>query len=591
MELKDKFSHWCSGSKQGVGAALSKSSFAHFTISNGILTETYFPHPDSIILHSFRFLINGKDESDFPSSVAQSPDAPIFDVKTDLENLAINKEIFADPFSSGIFLHYRFNSSIQGAFMFFPFPNNAFQLNDPVLFARTKNNTLTVKCGDKALLVKANFNFSVKKEGKLFFIIPLTPIKDVFIYIRFLEGGDVNEQFPSDLPHYCSNAKSAFTSGWKQYLNSLPLSGKSALYKQSIIVIKSAEDKIHSGATVASLAIPWGNKMSLSEQNGYHLVWVRDLFFTALAMLSAGDRTFAENALNYMCSFLMRADGSFKQNSTIYGEERWNATQMDQVAFPIILADKLKRTDLIKGILSKSAYFIAENGPWSEQERWEELSGYSVYTGALEARALEIFSETSGRKEFYTIAKKFFADVVKRTYTRSGIFGNGNYFVRISKGDADTGEKVILLKGKSFTPKEIVSNDFLYAVFTGMMQHSDPKIVSSLNVSDKVLRVDTPKGVSFYRYNHDEYGFDGSVPSGKLWVLLTAERGLFETVRRNFNYDYLSAIRHFATKTNLLPEQIFESGAPTESATPLLWSHAAFMLLEDAIFKEEPFSL
>ncbi len=591
MELKDKFSHWCSGAKQGVGAAPSKNSFIHFAISNGILSETYFPHPDSIVLHSFRFLINGCDEADFSSTVRQMPDAPIFNIETRVNSLLISKEIFADPFSSSMLLHYRFNSAVQGTFLLFPFPDNKFQSKNPIAFKHIKENVLTVKCGNKTLILKANFNFSVKKEANLFFITPLGYIKDVFIYMGFLEGSAVNESLPANLPEYFSNAKSVFINEWKQYLNSLSLSGKSALYKQSIIVIKSAEDKTHSGATVASLAIPWGSKMPLLEQNGYHLVWVRDFFFTAVAMLSAGDRVFAENALNYMCNFLMRADGSFKQNSTVSGEERWNATQMDQIAFPIILADKLGKRKIIKKVLSKSARFIVENGPWSEQERWEELSGYSVYTGALEARALNIFSQVTGKKVFYKIADEFFAEVVRRTYTRNGIFGSGKYFVRISKGDAETNEKVILLKGERFAPKEMVSNDFLYAVFTGMMQHSDPKIVSSLSVSDDVLRVDTPEGVSFYRYNHDKYGFGGSEPSGKLWVLLTAERGLFEIIKQNFDTYYLSTIKRFATETNLLPEQVFEDGMPTESATPLLWSHAAFMLLEDVLFREKPFTL
>ena len=591
MELKDKFSHWCSGTKQGTGAALSKNSLVHFTVPDGILSETYFPHPDSIVLHSFRFEINDLDEANFPSAVWQMPDVPIFNIETCVNSFSINKEIFANPSSSGMLLHYRFSSNVQGVFLFFPFPDNEFQGNIPVTFKHIKKNTLTIRCGCKTLLIKTNFNFSVKREKDLFFIVPLEPIKDALIYIQFFEGNTVKEQLPADLPEYFINAKNAFIKEWRQYLNSLFLSGKSNLYKQSVIVIKSAEDKVHRGATVALLAVPWGSKMPLSEQNGYHLVWVRDLFFMALAMFSAGDRAFSENALNYICNFLMRVDGSFKQNSTVSGEERWNATQMDQVAFPIILADKLKRADLIKGILSKSARFIAENGPWSEQERWEELSGYSVYTAALEAWALKIFSKVSGREEFYKIAEEFFVDVVRRTYTRNGIFGSGKYFVRISKGDAETNEKVILLEREKFAPKEMVSNDFLYAVFTGMMQHNDSKIVSSLSVSDTVLRVDTPKGVSFYRYNHDKYGFDGSVPSGKLWVLLTAERGLFESVKQNFNTYYLSVIKRFATKTNLLPEQVFEDGTPTESATPLLWSHAAFMLLEDTLFRKEPFAL
>jgi glucoamylase len=592
VELKDKFVHWCSGSKQGVGAALSKKSFVHFTIANGILTETYFPRPDYIALHSLRFITNETDEADFPSEVVQNPeDAPIFHIITRLSDLTIKKEIFADPFSSGIFLKYQFSHPVKGVFAIFPFP-----MENKESMLSIENNIPVISHENTAISIRTNFAFSINKDASestpLVFIRTEEYIKNAIIYLCFeWRGRIVPPSFPDSLTAYYERAKEEFIYQWKKYLHSLRISGKSDLYRQSIVVVKSAEDKKYDGATVASLAIPWGSKMPLSEHNGYHLVWVRDLFFTALAMLSAGERSFAENALTYMINFLMRTDGSFKQNSTILGEERWHATQMDQVAFPIILADKLGEIDLIKTALSMPAQFIAKNGPWSEQERWEELSGFSVYASALEARALKIFSKVSGDREFDEKANAFFRDTVRRTFTHSGIFGNGKYFVRISKGDAETNEKVISLKGATFAPKEMVSNDFLYAAFTGMLELGDSKIISTLQVTDGILRVDTPKGVSFYRYNYDKYGFDGDILKGRLWPILTAERSLFEMLKGNFDTSYLDAMKRFTTKSNLLPEQIFENGLPTESATPLLWSHAAFMLLEDALLKEQPFLL
>jgi glucoamylase len=107
---------------------------------------------------------------------------------------------------------------------------------------------------------------------------------------------------------------------------------------------------------------------------------------------------------------------------------------------------------------------------------------------------------------------------------------------------------------------------------------------NSVEAVDSLLKVDTGKGVSFYRYNGDVYGFDNSShPEGKLWVLLTAERGIFELMKGNGARKYLTAIEQFATPTYLLPEQVFEDGMPTESAMPLAWSHASYIILYELL--------
>ncbi len=47
---------------------------------------------------------------------------------------------------------------------------------------------------------------------------------------------------------------------------------------------------------------------------------------------------------------------------------------------------------------------------------------------------------------------------------------------------------------------------FLELLRLGIVPAADPLIVKSLAVVDKVIRVDTPTGPTFYRYNHDGYG-------------------------------------------------------------------------------------
>jgi GH15 family glucan-1,4-alpha-glucosidase len=57
-----------------------------------------------------------------------------------------------------------------------------------------------------------------------------------------------------------------------------------------------------------------------------------------------------------------------------------------------------------------------------------------------------------------------------------------------------------------FPAKEIVDGGFLQLVRYGIRSPNDPIIVDSVKVIDAVLKVDTPAGPCWHRYNHDGYG-------------------------------------------------------------------------------------
>jgi glucoamylase len=580
--LKDRFNNWEIGLKDGLSSGLSENSSIHITIGRGILNETYFPSPDNITIHSLRFFINGLiDESTLPYEIKiKDLYAPLYITKSKYRTLTIEKEFLLDPENNILNIEYKFSEYVNGSFKIFPF------LKD--LINRSKNS-ITIKTETSFLKIWLDTNFKYERVDD-FFVLNVFNINKTLIKIAF--GKTINETekaFKNSLDF--SKAEETFLYQWKTYLNRLNLENKNNLFIRSVINIKSMEDKKHPGAVVASLALPWGSKFPLSEKNGYHLVWTRDLFYTSLAMYLVGDKIFAHSSLEYMLKYNKRPDGSFKQNSTIEGEERWDSTQMDQIAFPIILAYRLKRFDLLKE-LKKSADYIAKNGPYTEQERWEEIGGFSPYSSGLQSLALKMYGlmcKNSGSltgSKYLQKAEEFKNMIKQYTFTTNGLFSN-SYFTRITRGDPDTDEKVLELKGLNFSPKEMISTDFLYLVFTGLYHQADKKIIKSLEVVDKELRVNTPNGPSFYRYNNDIYGFDDpDNPKGKLWIILTCERGIFEAMRGNDANQYLRSIENFATKTYLLPEQINEFGEPTESATPLAWSHALYIILHEKINKK-----
>ena len=146
-----------------------------------------------------------------------------------------------------------------------------------------------------------------------------------------------------------------------------------------------------------------------------------------------------------------------------------------------------------------------------------------------------------------------------------------------------------------FPARDIVDAGFLELVRYGIRAPDDPLIVASLKVVDAVLKVETPYGPSWFRYNHDGYGqrpdrgpFE-AWGKGRLWPLLTGERGHYELAAGRPVAPYIEALEHFAHATGLLTEQVWDEpdqpdehlifGGPTGAAMPLMWAHAEYLKL------------
>ncbi len=159
--------------------------------------------------------------------------------------------------------------------------------------------------------------------------------------------------------------------------------------------------------------------------------------------------------------------------------------------------------------------------------------------------------------------------------------------------------------------REIVDQSFLGLVLFGAKAPGDPVIRNSLAVGDEVLKADTPHGPMWHRFTNDGYGetdsgadwdiFDAKQGQthGRLWPLLSGERGEYELLRGRSAKPYLRTIAGAANDGLLLPEQVwdgrpptgqpgFDLGEGTRSATPLAWTHAQFVRLAWSIDRGEP---
>ena len=674
---------WTHGGKDGVGTAYAASSQIWFTLWNGIITEVYYPTVDRPQLRDLQYLFtDGKsffhEEKRHLKSKFERLSHHTLGYRctnSDPEGrYSVIKEIITDPHLACVLQRTRlegdesFLSKLQVYALCAPhlevggWGNNGYvaELNGRKILMAQKQGTwlalagtvpfTRVSCGyvgrsdgwtDLAGNFQMDWQFDHATDGN----IALTGALAVSGQREFTLGlafGDTQHHalttlfqalaIPFEVHH------KRYTEQWdRTSTHQLPLekvsSDKGNLYHSSFSLLLAHEDKSYPGALIASLSIPWGEAVGDKDQGGYHLVWTRDLVSSASALLASGENATPLRALIYL-AVSQQEDGGFSQNFWVNGNPYWRGIQLDEVAFPILLALRLSRENALQDIdpypmVLKAAGYLLRHGPVTQQERWEEASGYSPSTLASNIAAL-IGAAYFCRQRADRAAAEFleqYADFLEShveawTVTTEGTLVPGirRHYIRILPDDVDNPNpaedpnsgilKIANLPPgatNSFSAKEIVDAGFLELVRYGIRKPNDPVIVDSLKVVDAVLKVNTPMGPVWHRYNHDGYGQreDGGPyvrwGKGRAWPLLTGERAHYELSAGRDVKPFLRAIEGFASPTGLLPEQVWDEqdkankhmflGRPTGSAMPLMWAHAEYVKLLRSVSDGHVFDL
>ena len=380
----------------------------------------------------------------------------------------------------------------------------------------------------------------------------------------------------------------------------------------SATVLKTHEDRTYPGAIVASLSVPWGD--SSQSRGGYHLVWPRDLVETAGALIAIEAYDEARDVLRYLIA-TQQQDGHWFQNQWLGGRPFWQGVQLDEAAFPVLLASLLQERNEVGGIpvkdmVRRALGFIAREGPSTSQDRWEEDAGINTVTVAVAIAALvegAAFLDGEARDFALRLADCWNARLEDWSFVRdtplARQIGISGYYIRTVPADAltHTGAQTetVLIKNLSHDPNlpasAQISTDFLQLVRYGLRRPDDPCIVDSLKAVDRLLKAETPSGPVWHRYNSDGYGehedgrgFDGT-GKGRGWPLLTGERGHYALSAGEDVLPYLTAMVAMGNPLGLIPEQVWDTdpiaaykltpGKPSGSAMPLVWAHGEFIKL------------
>jgi glucoamylase len=664
---------WTSSAKTGVGTALTRESLVWFTLSHGILNEVYYPDLDCACIRDFGLIVTGP--KDYFAEEKRHAGHAIEPFETGvpayrLTNTAldgcwrIDKRVLSDPARPVVLQEICF-SALKGDSgdyrvyaLLAPHLVNAGKHNDAwigehagrtILFAAGRGTVLALASSLPWRVCSAGYVGAsdgwqqLYHEGRLDRGWRRAGDGNVALTgeIGFSEGvgtallalgfgddaGKAADAALASLDTGFEGASRRYLRGWRNWQKRLaPLDevGAPGAYRVSMAVLAAHLSRTTPGAAVASLSVPWGFSKGDDDLGGYHLVWPRDLVETAGGLVAAGDLDAALTVLYYLRS-LQRPDGSWPQNAWIDGRTYWNGIQMDECAFPILLADLLRRKDGLdrRGLapfmpmIRRAASYLVANGPVTGEDRWEEDPGYSPFTLAVEIAALlaaadlfDLDGDPEAARYLRETADCWNDQVERWTYVEGtelcARLGVDGYHVRIAPPDdasaASPKDGFVPIKNRppcqsSLPARQVVSPDALALVRFGLRAPDDPRILGTVRVVDATLRCPLPQGPLWYRYTDDGYGehadgapFDGS-GQGRPWPLLAGERAHYELAagRPDEARRLLAALEGSAGQGGLIPEQVWDGpdmperelsrGRPSDSAMPLVWAHAEHVKL------------
>jgi len=661
---------WTSSRKDAVSTAYSASSRVWFTISHGTLNEIYYPTIDRPQTRDMELLFTDGEtffheekrniKYDFHRVDRDAPAVRV--MGSDPQGrYTVTKEFIADPHHSVVLMNVKITGDesvlerMRCYALLAPHLNGGGAGNSArsllvagrrVVLAWKGGTSLVMGCnvgftrsscgyvgasdGYQDLMsdMTMSWNFGQALNGNIAVMgeIDMAKHREFTVGIALGDGhhAALSNVIQSLITPY-QVLSGRFIEQWQRAMTPKELAAASTddgrLSRISHNVILTHEDKTYSGAFIASASIPWGSSKGDDDLGGYHLVWTRDMVQSATALLACGRGETALRALVYLAC-TQHPDGSFAQNFWIDGTPYWTGIQLDEVAFPVMLAWRLWKADALEGFhvipfVEKAAGFLVRYAPITQQERWEENAGYSPSTLAAVIAGLVCAADLARGHRAPELAEflEEYADWIEAhldewTTTADGMLlpGVTRHYMRIrppSEGEAFHNPGIapghVMLSNREpgertdFEDREIIDAGFLELVRYGIRRADDPLIVDSLKVVDHVLKIETPNGPCWRRYNHDGYGQrkDGGPyigwGQGRAWPLLTGERGHYELAAGHDVKPFIAAMEKFSSKGGMIPEQVWDYadypqeemyfGQSAGSAQPLVWAHSEYIKL------------
>ena len=646
---------FAAGDKDLVATALGASR-VWLTIGGGVLNEVFWPNTGRPQVRDLGFLVTGtgfwsevKRVADYTITTPR-PDVPLPTIVHHHERYRLTLRVVCDPLRDAVVIEHDLEDLTPGGdselalhVLVAPHLSGSGHDND----AWVINGVLHAAKGAESLAVVAEPMFSAVSAG---YVGASDGWQDIAQHGRPLwqfdearhgnvaltgscaaHAGSIALAFASsgDGAHSLAVAALAegfaalaaqFTAGWEHWATALPFGTAddplTRLARTSAMVLHVHEDAKFPGAIVASLATPWG--MAHDDPGGYHLVWPRDCAQAGLALAAIGQQRDSVHVVHFLAA-TQSLDGHWPQNFTPDGTAYWTGLQLDETALPVLLTVRLHELGLldatqpiVRTMVRRACAYLAANGPYSDEDRWEETAGANPFTlavtiAALAGAASHGLLDADEGEYALSLADWWNSRVEAMVYVADTALdrahGTSGHYVRVVPAGQEAANARIVLAnrgGEEIDAADLVGLEFLALVRQGLRSATDPRVVDTVRIVDAVLRQDlvvdgATIGPLFHRYQQDGYGehedgspFDGT-GVGRLWPLLAGERGIYELDAGGDAGPYLQAMLACASSGGLLPEQVWDAdpiaerrlvpGRPSGSAMPLVWAHAEFLKL------------
>ncbi len=366
-----------------------------------------------------------------------------------------------------------------------------------------------------------------------------------------------------------------------------------SLFKRSLLFMRANVDR--GGGIIASL----DSDMLQYGLDTYSYVWPRDAGFVAIALDRAGDTTIAKRFFEF-CRDVVSEQGYFlhkylPDKSLGSSWHPWFAggkpqlpIQEDETAIVIYaLREHYRRSHdlefletMYEPLVEKTADFLVRYRepktklPLPSYDLWERKRGAHTYTCASVYAALKaaaelshILGKDSHEERYLAAAEEVRNAILEHLWDeKSGTFVN-----------------CALLDGETMEKDRTIDISSVYGVFTfGVLEPHDERLARAFDGSIRVLSQGIVSG-GIARFEIDDYyQIDKSTP-GNPWVITTLWYAEYLIANAKTEHDlervrdvFAWTVRHVQL-SGALSEQLHPHTGEQVGATPLTWSHAAYV--------------
>ncbi|KAA8922793.1 glycoside hydrolase family 15 protein [Thermoplasma sp.] len=411
------------------------------------------------------------------------------------------------------------------------------------------------------------------------------------MYYFIIAGRNINDienEYSNVNVQYLQKLLRRTTNYWELWSSKVTLnldSDTTSLYRRSLFVTKSHANDL--GAIAASCD---SDILKLSH-DGYYYVWPRDASMAAYALSISGHSETARRYFALMEDSLSE-EGYLYHKYNVDGKiaSSWLPHVMNGKSIYPIQEDETalvvwalweyfrKYNDIgftapyYERLITRAAdfmtSFVDSSGlPKPSFDLWEERYGIHAYTVATVYAALKAASSFANVFGDPDLSEKYdnAADRMYHAFDEKFYSDDLGYYARA------------IIDGKpDFTVDSALSSLVLF----GMKDADDPKVISTMQRISEDLWINGVGGIA--RYQNDRYmrvKDDPNVP-GNPWIITTLWMARYYMRFGDFEkaWNLIQWVKSHRQKSGIFSEQINPYNGEPLSVSPLVWSHAEFII-------------